>query len=360
MATALVAILIWFAQTEGLGMQYKTIESVAYSPVSNQVVVSKLTARDARVRRKAYVTDTVRTISKINLADGLVAGIIDRNMNVVLPGSRSTFHASGRNPILCNPHKPIDYCYIYRDGDVRMNDEIIKLNHRVCSLADSKSGKFIAAAGDNVTSILDSTNNRIVAEIPNLENSILGAPLLAFNEDETKIVSGGWLQASIRDIQSGETTPILFKGQDISVNALVNAPNNNLIVCSDLGVSRYDYEGNFVTAIDQMHASICSLSANGKYLVTAQENGLTVYDLDTDQAVNAIEINGISAVALSPSGLDVVVGFRNGKVALFETTTGNQLWMSNPPGTNRTTVLVPTALLGIWALLFWQLSIRRA
>ena len=81
---------------------------------------------------------------------------------------------------------------------------------------------------------------------------------------------------------------------------------------------------------------------------------------DRNSKLNEITTRGVTALSLSPTGNNLVVGDNDGYVTLFDTETGKLLWRITPSGRNRLPWGIPNLFLVAWALVAMYIYIMKS
>ena len=189
--------------------------------------------------------------------------------------------------------------------------------------------------------------------------SILGASLLSFTDDESRVVAAGGSGVQVWDIATATQTSTVIQSVELWINAIAVAPDDTLIVCSDSWVRRYDFAGQIVATLEDSNGSyLCSVSSDGSSLAVCGDGNVRIYDLGSNNLLQTISFDGATAMSLSSNGSEVAVGDYNGRVAVIDTATAAHRWYSNPPSRHRWPWTLPAILLVGWGCLAWRLSRR--
>ena len=360
MGMALVAVLLLFTQTEGCGTPYATVETVSFSADGSQIVAAKLTGRDAQVPMKRYVSDVVRTISSVNASNGNSGGILYRDFSPEIFGTASSFWMIGRNSVCCDPTSNKTLFYSTKTGVARTDGITLPLQHPATNIAISQSGRYLAVSGGYQLTVFDCHTNTIAMQAQTKDMPFLDASHLAFNENETQLISGGWAAVKFWEISTGVNSSTVLQDDESWGNSLVAASNNTLIVCSYEGIHRYDFTGKKIASLDDAIGNLCCVSADGKLLAVATDSSCVIYDLELNSKLNEITTRGATALSLSPTGNNLVVGDNDGYVTLFDTETGKLLWRITPSGRNRLPWGIPNLFLVAWALVAMYIYIMKS
>lgn len=206
--------------------------------------------------------------------------------------------------------------------------------------------------------VIDMSDNTAAIPFQANDLSFLGASLMSFTNDETRIVLAGNYGVQIREIATTRLCSTVFAGFEPMVNAVAVVSNDDIIICSDEWVRRYDLTGQLVATLAKRRGYLCSVSRDGTRLAVATDDQLTIYDLHSNKALRSLPSHGTTALALSSRGDALAVGDYHGCVALIDTATGAQRWHSEPPGRYRWPWTLPAAFLIAWAYAAWRLSRR--
>jgi len=367
MGTALVAILLVFAQAEGCGRPLTLVECVSFSSDGSRIAVSKLNARDARTPLKVYKANVSRTISWMDSTTGASIGVIHQDFKPGNCGPAFRLWWVGRTSALCNPMTDRVSANGFGGGDIThyAGDEsestpyVTSLQHRALNMAFSDSGRLLAASGMYELTVLDTTNNAPVMRVQANELPFLGAALLAFSCDETRIAVASDAGVHIWDIATGTQVSTVLQGWQTRIYAVAMVPDDTLVICSDEWVRRYDFSGNVVSTLaDSKDCYGCCVSSDGRNAAVIGDGNVLIYDLASNTKTNTIPFGSAIALAFSPDGHSLAIGDYYGKVSLFGVETGRSRWASSPPGRHRWPWTLPACFLAMWGFAAWRLSKR--
>ena len=178
------------------------------------------------------------------------------------------------------------------------------------------------------------------------ERSPFYASLLSFSDDNSKLITAGWIGVAIWDIKSAKIASTVTKRGEMVVKDIAIAKQDRLIVCSNEGVSLFGFDGNIVETVSHREAHFCAVSRNREVLGLVHDEGISVYGLANNQQRCSIKKQDIVSLAISPNGNLVAVGDKHGKISLFGAESGKLKWSSDPPGQNPWPATLP------WLLFF--------
>lgn len=364
MGTALVAIILAFSQTEGCGRRYTMIESLSFSPDGSRLAVTKLNARDAGTHGKLYKADISRTISWVESSTGRDQGLIHQDFESGNSGPAFHYWRMGRTSAVCSPSKESIAMTEFGGGKVTRaaragHRTVVPIGHRSNNLAFSPTGRFLAVSGGQELTVFDLQEDSEVMRIPASGVAFLGASQMTFTTDESGIVVADEPAVTVWDLATSTKRSTVVQGTKAWINAITVTPDNTLIICSDEWVRQYESDGSFMDSISLRGASLCSLADDSNRLATYDDDTLTIYDLDSNKALNRVFFEGATALAFSSSGNRLAVGDYYGQVTMFDKTAKVKRWKSNPRGRNRWPWTLPAAFLIAWAIISWQLSGRQ-
>ena len=363
LGTAFIAIVLVFTQTEGCGRRLTMIESLSFSTDASRIVVTKLNARDARTPMKLYKANVSRTVSWLNASDGNSDGLIHQDFKSGNRGPALRLWRVGRTSALCNPSNGHVAMSAFGGGDVTRNidtakSKVVSPQRPAGNIAYSRTGRFLAASGMYEVTVVDCENDLVAIQVQVDEPTFLGEPLMAFTDDEMCIILAGDTCVHVWDIATATQRSTVIQGLE-RCNVIAVAPNDNLVVCSDDWVRRYDFDGNVVANLADKGAYLCSISGNGGRLAIFGDRQLNIYDLNSNNLLRKLSLQGVTALALSSSGDELAVGDYNGCVTLIDTLTGARQWSSSPPGRYRWPWALPGAYLVAWIYVVWRFSRRQ-
>jgi WD40 repeat protein len=179
--------------------------------------------------------------------------------------------------------------------------------------------------------------------------------LLAFSDDETRIIAGDESGIDIWNADTGVHIATIIEGEELWINAIAVAPNDTLLVCADDWVRRYDFSGNVVSTFPGSKGfHVACVSSDGRHAALIGNGNVTVFDLASGERTNSMLVGSASALAFSPDGRSLAVGDRDGNVSLFDVRTAEREWTTTPPGRYRWAWTLPAPFLVIWCLIVWR------
>lgn len=363
MGVAFVAIMLAFSQAEGWGIRYTMIETLSFSSDGSRIAVTKLAARNAETPLKHYKANISRTVCWLNISDGQSGRIVHQDFKPGNSGPAFKLWWLGRTSVLSNPSNDQLAMSSFGGGDVvtgigTSRPTELPLHYEACNIAYSKSGRFLAASGMYQVTVFDSRDNTVVMEIQSEDLAFLGSSLMAFTDDDTRIVVAGFSGIHVWEIAGSKQISTVIQGEEPSVEAIAVAPDDTLIVCSHDWIRRYDLAGRLVATIASRGARLCCVAPNGTSLAAYGDSGVAIYDLILNKSTRTFSNDGATALSLTSDGRMMAVGDFNGDVSLIETKTGRTRWRVNPPARYRWPWTLPAACLGGWAYVAWRLSRR--
>jgi hypothetical protein len=364
MGTAFIAIILVFIQTEGRGRPCTMIEAISFSSDDSRIAVTKLNARDARTPMKIYKENVARTVSWLDASAGTNRGFIHQDYEVGNCGPAFRFWQVGRTSVLCNPSNDQVAMSAFGAGNVTRNvgtekPVVVPLQDPACNIVYSESGRYLAASGRWELTVLDTQNDTIAMHIQANGLPFLSASLMSFADDDTRLVVAGDSGVHVWDIPTATQVSTVIQGLEPWINGIAVAPDDNLIVCSDDWVRRYDFAGQVVATLADKRSYLCSIASDGSRLAIAHDWEVTIYDLTSNKVLRSLSFQYATALALSSTGDQLAVGDGHGHVALVDTATGARQWHSNPAGRYRLPWTLPAAFLIVWGYLAWRLSKRQ-
>ena len=334
------------------------IECLSFSSDGSRILVTKLNARDADFPREGYFSDISRTISWVNSKTGNFNGIIRQDFAPGYQGFGWQYWDISRTSAVSNPLND-DVIVInfgsegltrYVKSEAGLASQVKNVPYFVDSLALSGSGRRLATFGDHYLTVLDTKNDEI-----QLHDS-LGDPFhpdsppsIAFNADETRVVSEGYSGLHVFDLATGNQLTRMLVGVEVESFAIL--PDDTMIVCANSTTKRYDLSGHILELLSASSSYSCSLSPDGKLLATESRGEVRLLDLSTNAKTMEIEVGAfITAITFSPDGQTLAVGDYDGKLTLIDVKTGNTLWTTSPPGRERWPWTYALGFLMLWCL----------
>lgn len=361
MGIALAAIIFAFAQSEGWGTRFEMIETLSFSADDSWIAVTKLAGRDAETPWKFYKANVSRTVCRLNSVNGKLRDVVHQDFK---PGNRGPAFGLwwvGRTSVLVNPSNDQLAMSEFGGGSVVFGIDTAKplkvsLQFDACNIARSRTGRFLAASGRDLVAVIDTFSNTVAMEIQSDDSAFLGASLMDFTHDETRLVVAGSSGVDVWEIATSKQISTVIDGHEPNVYAISVASDNTLIVCSDNWIRRYTLAGKVVATLATRGAQLCDISDNGISVAAREDGELTIYDLRSNKQMKRFSLGGVSTLVLSSDGQMMAVGDFNGQVALIETTGGSRRWQVSPPSRYRWPWTVPAAFLLGWIYLAWQAS----
>lgn len=339
------------------------IEGLSFAPGDSRILVTRLTGRDARTPFKLYKADVARTISWLDASTGDKRGILLQDFKPGNCGPAFQFWRVGRTSALCSPSSNQVSMSAFGGGDVACilgigESKGVPLQHPALNIAYSKSGRFLAASGRDGVTVIDTHDNSTAMLFQASDLSFLGASLMSFTNDDTRIVVAGNYGVHLWEIATTTQRSTVFAASEPTTNAVAVLSDDNVIVSSDEWVRRYDLNGQLVATLAENGGYLCSASRDGTRLAVATDGQLTIYDLRSNKTLRSLPSHGTTALALTSDGDALAVGDYHGCVALIDTATGARRWYAEPPGRYRWPWTIPAAFLVAWAYAVRRLSRR--
>ena len=373
MGMALIAIILAFTQSEGCGQRRTVIESLSFSSDDSRIAVTKLDARDANTPNKGHKANVARTVSWLGVADGSHRGIIHQDFKRGNRGPAWEFWRLGRTSALCNPSNDHVAMLAFGGGDVTCNVDTaqaskVSLTAPALNIAFSRSGRFFAASGHDEVTVVDTKEGTVRMHVQSNGQPFVDGSLMAFTSDESRIVLVGYSGVHVWHIPTSTQRFTVIQELEVPLNAIAVTPDDQVIVCSDKWVRRYDFQGRIVATLADKGAYACSIARDGNRLAVCTrgdlhhhyyDGDLRIYDLNSNRMLRSWSGQSAAAVALSSAGEEIAVGDFHGRVALFDTATGERRWYSTPPGRYRWPWTLPAAVFVAWAYVARRLSRRQ-
>jgi WD40 repeat protein len=276
---------------------------------------------------KFYKANVARTVSWIDASDGINRGLIHQDFKSGNCGPAFRLWRVGRTSVLSNPSNDHVAMCAFGGGDVTRNVDTaepiaVSLQHPACNIAFSNSGRFLAASGMYELTVLDTEDDTVKMRVQANDLPFLGASLMSFTTDESRIILVGDSGAHLWDIPTSTQRSTVIEALEPWINAIAVTPNDNLIVCSDDWVRRYDFDGTIVASLADKGAYLCSVARYGDRFAISADGELKIYDLNSNRILHSLSLQGATALAMSSTGNEVAVGDYNGRVAVIDTETG--------------------------------------
>ncbi len=364
MGVALIAITLSFTQAEGCGTRYTMIETLSFTSDGSRIAVTTLNARDARTPLKFYKSNVARTISWLNATDGVNRGLIHQDFKPGNCGPAFRLWRVGRTSVLCSPAKDHVVMSAFGGGDVTRivnasKPTVVNLEHPACNIAYSKSGRFLAASGMCGLTVLDTEDDTVKMRVQVNDLPFLGASLMSFANDESRLIQVGGSRVHLWDISTSTHLSVVVKDVKPLVNAIAVTPDDNVIICSDDWVRRYDFTGQIVATLSEQGAYMCCIARDVERLAICADGELKVYDLNSNGVLRTLAFQGATALAMSSTGEQLAVGDYNGRVALIDIATGVQRWFAAPLDQYRWPWTLPAGFVLVWLYAAWRLFRRQ-
>lgn len=367
MGVTLAALLLAFWLSEGTGKQHVMIESLSFSGDGSSIAVSKLMAKAANVPAGEFKAkeDFSRTISVVNTIDGSTDELVREDHH---PGKRGYAGTGGydaglwyrgRQSVVMNPNSGQISATSFEGGEFMIlnartsEDSQVKLDHRPRFIALSRTGKLLAENGQGKLTVWNTETAKPIMVGPAGNMTFLGACVLEFSSDESKLYVVSDAEIEVWDVAIGQCSTLLTTQGDL-MNGATTGPQGTIVVCAGDWVRQYDINGDMVASLQENGG--CSLQASssgGERLATIGNHILKLYEMEGEpDLIHEMSVDGSSSVAVSPQGKFVAVGDNVGRVSLYDFESGKLMWQASPPGRARSLQWpVPLACLGVWGLL---------
>ena len=361
-ASALLAILFAFTQTEGCGRRFVRVNGLSFSPSGEVIGVSTANARDAQVSLKFYLGDVARTLSVLSTNDG-TSRLVHQT---VAPGNQGPMlHDWFRGPESAQI-SPLSGKFIANEWtgggvlefsvdspDVRV---LIDSDEPFQGMSVSRSGRYVASTGQFGTVVADAVSGQAVNRLTVSGNSYrLGGPLLSFSSDESHLVVADSHGIRVWDIvKDSELTSIRCESE---VTCLVVTPNDSVVVGTDEGVHQYDLQGNTIKELSNEGCQLSAMSPDGKTIALAGVRHISFINCESEKQVTYWRLHGTSAIAFSPQGDSLAVGTSSGMLRLFDYPSGELRWKCNPPIRDRYPRTGPVLALALWCFISWHIGL---
>ena len=363
MGTALIAILLVFTQTEGCGSRYTLIETISFSSDSSRIVATRLTARDARTPLKFYKSNVARTLSWMDSATGEKLGVIHQDFKPGNSGPAFRHWRVGRTSVVCNPVDDRIAFSAFGGGALTYGAELpspktVELTPPAANLAISNSGRLLATSGGYGLTVIDTTTLRPVMSAQISDLAFLGALLMDFNNDDTRLATVGDSGVLVWDTAAGTQTATIPVDAESWVEAITMMPDDSLVICSDSSVKRYDLTGTLLNTISTNGGYICAASSGTDTLAVSDGDTVTLFNTSNADPQRSLPISGAMSLAFSPNDKLLATGSYRGNVALYDLTTGNRIWSATPPGRHRWPWTIPATVLCVWCWIAYWIANR--
>jgi WD40 repeat protein len=361
---ALLALLLAFTQAEGCGEHFAMIESLCFSAGDSRIAVTKLNARDAQAHFKIYKANVSRTISWLDASAGKRLGLIHQSFKSGNCGPAFELWRVGRTSALCSPANDQVAISDFGGGNLTRNvntarPTVISLQHPALNIAFSRSGRFLAGSGHSGITVLDTENDTVVLHARSDGIPFLDASQMSFTNDESRVVLAGSSGVHVWDLAGGTQVSTLIHTSEPVISRIAVTREDHVVVCSNEWVRLYDLEGKLVDSVSEKGARLCSIARDDDRLAVSDGDGVTVFDLSTGRVVCLLECELVTSLALSSNGHQLADGDYNGRVTLFETSTGTRRWSARPPGRYRMPWTLPGAILAVWFWIAWRLARKK-
>jgi WD40 repeat protein len=338
------------------------LECVSFSSDGSQIAVSRLDGRDARTPLKLYKADVSRVVSLLDVTNGECLRIIHQDFQTGNCGPAFHLWRVGRTSAVVNPGTDRVLVHAFGGGDLTQYavretsvPVVTALPNQARNVAVSRTGRFVAASGDYLVSILDSQASQVVKRIEAEDTPFLGASLLAFSHDETRLVVATSQGIHVWNTQGDAPPSTVIEGVEPWTNAISVAPDDTVLVCAEEGTRRYDFDGNLVSTYLDGECYAGHVSPDGRTAAVVRNEIVVILDLDTGSVIKRLNLGWAPSLAFSPDSKSLVVGLPHGKVAMIDANSGKRIWSATPPGHYRWPWTLPALLLIVWCFVAWSL-----
>lgn len=361
MGMALVAILLVFTQSEGCGTRYSTIEALSFSSDDSQILVTKLTARNARTPMKLYKSNLARTVSWLDRSTGAGRGMVHQDFKPGNSGPAFRHWWVGRTSVVCNPTDDRIAFSGFGGGDLTYGARqtpptTLPLAQPASNLSISKSGRFVAASGMYHLTVVDTSTLKPAMQKQVGDSPFLGASLMAFNSDDTLLVTVGDADAQVWDLATATQTATLPIDPESLVRSIAVMPDDSVVICSDSSTNRYDLTGSPLNTISETGGYVCAASRTSNILAISDGETVRLCDVTNGAITRTLSTSGVMSLAVSSDDKYLATGDYDGNVVLYDLLTGTQKWVSTPPGRHRWPWTIPAMILGVWCWIAFRLS----
>ena len=360
--TALFAILLVFTQSEGCGTRYSTIETLSFSSDDSRILVTKLTARNARTPGKIYKSNLARTVSWVDTLTGAGRGMVHQDFKPGNSGPAFRYWWVGRTSVVCNPTDDRIAFSGFGGGDLtygaaQTSQTTIPLAQPASNLTISNSGRFLAASGAYHLTVLDTSTLKPALQTQVGDSPLfLGASLLSFNTDDTLLIAVGDDGAQVWDVATATQTATIPIDSESLVRSIAVMPDDSVVICSDSSTKRYDLSGSLLNTINETGGCVCAASRTSNTLAISDGETVRLCDATDGTTKRILSTSGVMSFAVSSDDKYLVTGDYDGNVELYDLLTGTRKWGSTPPGRHRWPWTIPATILGIWCWITYRLS----
>lgn len=364
MGTALFAILLVFTQTEGCGTRYSTIETLSFSSDDSRILVTKLTARDARTPMKLYKSNLARTVSWVDTSTGASRGMVHQDFKPGNSGPAFRHWWVGRTSVVCNPTDDRIAFSGFGGGDLtygagQTSPATTPLAQPASNLTISKSGRFLAASGSYHLTVVDTSTLKPAIQTQVGDSPFLGASLMSFNTDDTLLITVGNAGAQVWDLATATQSGTLPIDRESLVRSIVVMPDDSVVICADSSTKRYDLSGSLLNTINETGGYVCAASRTSNILAISDGETVRLCDVTDGKTKRTLSTSGVMSVAVSSDDKYLATGDYDGNVVLYDLLTGTRKWASTPPGRHRWPWTIPATILSIWCWIAYRLSNHR-
>ena len=320
MGTALIAILLVFTQTEGCGTRYTLIETISFSSDGSRIVATHLTARDARTPMKRYKSNVARTISWLDSTTGANRGIIHQDFKPGNSGPAFRHWRVGRNSVVCNPADSRIAFSAFGGGDVTYGADhtsrtTFALTHPAANLAISHSGRLLATSGNYGLTVVDISTQKPVMTAQTGDMPFLGASLMAFTNDDSRLATAGDSGVVVWDTAAGTRTSQILVDSEPWIEAIAVMPDDSVVICTDASVNRYDLSGKLLNTIAVTGGYVCAAPNNTDTLAVSDGHTVMLYSITNGETLRTLPLSGAMSLAFSPNDNHLLAGTYDGNVA---------------------------------------------
>lgn len=364
MGMALFAILLVFTQTEGCGRRYSMIETLSFSSDDSRILVTKLTARDARTPMKLYKSGLARTVSWADTSTGAARGMVHQDFKPRNSGPAFRHWWVGRTSVVCNPTDDRIAISGFGGGDLtygaaQTSPTTIPLAQLAANLTVSETGRFVAASGMYHLTVVDTSTLKPAMQKQIGDLPFLGASLMSFNSDDTLLITVGDAGAQVWDLATATQTATLPINSESLVRSIAVMPDDSVVICSDSSTKRYDLAGSLLNTINESGGYVCVASRISNILAISDGETVRLCDVTDGTTIRTLSASGVMSLAVSSDDKYLATGDYDGNVVLHDLLTGTRKWTSTPPGRHRWPWTIPATILGVWCWIAYRLANNR-